>query len=114
MSQCKRHTQNISQQSISKLSINNGEIIETRVRYILLELYEKLSQSESSKMPTDKMATNGKKEESRDLLHSRHITGHLGTGVSGEVSRLRETSPSTRPGKFPTFNSLVAFLLVKK
>ena len=35
------------------------------------------------------MATNGKKEESRDLLRSRHITGHHGTGVSGEVSQLR-------------------------
>ena len=63
MSQCKIHKQNISQQSISKFSINNGEIIETRVRVnILLELYEKLSQSESSKKPTDKMATNGKNE----------------------------------------------------
>ena len=35
------------------------------------------------------MATNGKREESHDLLHSRHITGHLSTSVSGEVSRLQ-------------------------
>ena len=104
VSQCKRHKQNISQPSISKLSINNGEIIETRVRVnILLELYEKLSQSESSKKPTDKMATNGKKEESRDLLRSRHISGHLGTGVSGEVSRLRGDLSPHSAGKVSNF-----------
>ena len=68
---------------------------------ILLELYKKLSQSESSKKPTDKMANNGKKEGSRDLLRSRHITGHLGAGVSGEVSRLRgDLSPHSAGNVF--------------
>ena len=58
--------------------------------------------------PSNNMATNGKKEESRDLLRSRHITDHLNTGASGGVSRLRDPAPRIRPGKFPTFSPLVA------
>ena len=53
--------------------------------------------------PTDKMATNGKKEESRDLQHSRDIKGHLSTGVSGEISRLRGDLSPRLAGKVSNF-----------
>ena len=53
--------------------------------------------------PSNKMATNGKKEESRDLLRSRHITGHLNTGVSGGVSRLRGPRSPHSAGKVSNF-----------
>ena len=53
--------------------------------------------------PTDKMATNGKKEESHDLLHSRHIIGHLNTGVSGEISRFRGDLSPHSAGKVSNF-----------
>ena len=55
------------------------------------------------------MATNGKKEESRDLLRSRHISGHLGTSVSGEVSRLRGDLSPHSAGKVSNFLPVGSF-----
>ena len=61
------------------------------------------------------MATNGNKEESCDLLYSRHITGDLNTGVSGEVSRL-PGSPLLAFGQesFQNPNLLVAFPVINR
>ena len=47
--------------------------------------------------------SNKKKEESRDLLRSRHITGHLNTGASGGVSRLRGPRSPHSAGKVSNF-----------